>query len=154
MKNIWGMGFIALLLVFVLTACGQEKTGEEKNATSMKVSFKAPDNIEAGKKMEYSVHIEKDGQPVKDADVVVQLEMAAMDHGKNGFRATMMEPGTYKGQAVLPMGGDWLAYVQIKAGGEDMTEQFAFKAKGDMMLPEEMDKVGLQEDGSLKNPDF
>ncbi|MBN6186100.1 FixH family protein [Aneurinibacillus sp. BA2021] len=154
MKKLWRGGMAMMLLMLMLTACGQNQQGEEKQAEGMQIAFKAPDKVTAGKKLEYSVQLMKDGQPVQGADVVVHLEMAAMDHGKNGFRAAMTEPGTYKGHAVLPMGGDWLAYVQVKAGKAEETRQFPFTAEGDMMLPEEMDKAGLHEDGSLKNPDF
>ncbi|MED4730441.1 FixH family protein [Aneurinibacillus migulanus] len=158
MKKNLTLSVVFLVVILMLAACDSEKGQEEqnsgKNTADMNVSFKAPERVEAGQKLEYSVTIEKDGQPVRDADVIVHLEMADMDHGKNGFRGKMESPGIYKGQAVLPMGGDWIAYVNVKTDGIETTRQFDFKAEGDMMFPEEMKKAGLNEDGSIQNPDF
>jgi hypothetical protein len=157
MKRKWVMVFAILLASLVLAACGskgQEQQSDTKNEGGIDISFKAPEKTEAGKKLEYTINVMKKGQPIVEADVVVHLEMKEMDHGKNGFRARMIEPGVYKGQAVLPMGGDWVAYVNVKTAGEEVTRSFDFKAEGDMMLPEEMKKAGLNEDGSLANPDF
>ncbi|ERI10480.1 FixH family protein [Aneurinibacillus aneurinilyticus] len=158
MKKKLTLSVVLLLAIFMLAACssgkGQEGQNDGKDTSGMNVAFKAPERVEAGQKLEYSVTIEKDGQPVRDANVIVHLEMAEMDHGENGFRGKMESPGIYKGQAVLPMGGDWIAYVNVKANGVETTRQFAFKAEGDMMLPEELKKAGLNEDGSIQNPDF
>jgi hypothetical protein len=141
-----------LVLLLTMTACsGQE---ESLAAAGIGIELKLPDHVQSGQKAEYIVNIRKGDRPVTGAQVVVNLEMAAMDHGKNGFRAIMTEPGQYKGQAVLPMGGDWIAYVKVKKDGQEQTKQFPFKASGDMLSPHEMKAKGLNEDGSLKNADF
>jgi hypothetical protein len=157
MRRKWMKILLVWCLLGMLSACSTgKKEGQDdvQRAGGWKVTFKVPDKVEAGKRLEYIVQVTKGTQPVTDAEVVVHLEMVNMDHGKNGFRGKMVEPGVYKGRAVLPMGGDWIAYVKVKKGEDALTQPFDFKAEGNMMLPEDMEKAGLSPDGSLKNPDF
>lgn len=156
MLGVKKIGWFVLLSLFVLVACSanEKEQSVSQNDGGLQVTFTTPKKVEAGKKTEYTVHVSRNGNPVADAEVIVHLEMADMDHGLNGFRGKMTESGVYKGQAVLPMGGDWIAYVKVKRGSEKVTKRFEFKAEGGMMSPEELEKSGLHENGSLKNPDF
>lgn len=145
--------FLLILLLIGLSACSnQNSSGSTKDG--LQIQFLKPDSIKSGQKVEYTVKLMEKGQPVKDAEVIVALEMVEMDHGKNGFRGIMTEPGVYKGEAVLPMGGDWSAYVKVNFNGVNTTQKFDFKVTGSMLTPEEMAKLGLDKNGAKKNPDF
>lgn len=156
----WKIGypvlFILLLMVGFLTACssGDKTNGDGAGADGIQVQLIKPDVIKAGQKVEYTVNLSQQNQPVKDADVTVSLEMVDMDHGKNGFRGKMSDPGVYKGVAVLPMGGNWAAYVKVNAAGKEVTKTFNFKVTGNMLSPSELNNAGLDDSGAKKNPDF
>jgi hypothetical protein len=145
--------FALLFLLLGLTACSGNN---EENVLpgGLKIEFSYPDQVKSGQVTEYTVKITKDNQPLENAEVIVMLEMAEMDHGKNGFRGKMTEPGVYKGEAVLPMGGDWIAYVRVKTADIETTKDFSFKAEGNMLSTEELEKVGLDKNGAKLNPDF
>ncbi|WP_027417806.1 FixH family protein [Aneurinibacillus terranovensis] len=148
--------FAVLLCIFLfgLSACSSPDTKEANVSDGgFRIELSKPDTIKAGEKIEYTVTVSKDGVPVTNAEVIVNLEMADMDHGKNGFRAKMINH-VYKGQASLPMGGNWIAYVHVKSGGVNSTKAFPFKVTGDMLSPEELKRAGLNENGALPHPDF
>lgn len=148
--------FLLLLLGVLLTSCttGNNANGGNEETDGLQVQFVKPDEITSGQKVEYTVKLMKDNQPINNADVTVSLEMVEMDHGKNGFRGKMTEPGVYKGEAVLPMGGDWAAYVKVDAAGQKVTKSFDFKVKGIMLSPDQLNNSGLDSNGAKKNPDF
>ena len=152
----WKKGFVVLfLLLFTmgLTACTGEN-GDGASKDGLQVEFIHPDQVTSGKMTEYSVKISKDNQPLENAEVVVSLEMVEMDHGKNGFLGEMTEPGVYKGEAVLPMDGEWYAYVRVKAGEIETTKSFTFEADGHMLNTDELEKVGLDKNGAKIDPNF
>ncbi|HBI04429.1 MAG TPA: hypothetical protein DDY49_10435 [Paenibacillaceae bacterium] len=152
----WKKGFIVLfLLLFTmgLTACTGEN-GDQTAKDGIQIEFNHPNQVSSGKMTEYSVKITKDNQPIENAEVVVSLEMVQMDHGKNGFLGKMTEPGVYKGEAALPMNGEWYAYVRVKAGEVETTKSFTFEADGHMLNTDELEKIGLDKSGAKIDPNF
>lgn len=153
----WKKSFVflsLLLLLLGLTSCSGNKEDNTALPDGLKIEFSHPDSVKSGQVTEYTVKITKDNHPLENAEVVVLLEMAEMDHGKNGFRGKMTEPGVYKGEAVLPMGGEWIAYVRVKTADLETTKEFYFEAEGHMLSTEELEKVGLDKNGAKLNPDF
>lgn len=148
--------FLLLLFVVLTTSCssGDKDNGDSKGTDGIQVQLIKPEGIKSGQKVEYTIKLMQQNQPLKDADVTVSLEMVEMDHGKNGFRGKMTEPGVYKGEATLPMGGDWAAYVKVKVGGTEVTKTFNFTVTGDMLSPDQLNNAGLDSSGAKKNPDF
>lgn len=152
----WKKGMMVvflLLMIFALTACTADN-GDQAAKDGLQIEFIKPDQVTSGKLLEYTVKIKKDNQPLENAEVLVSLEMVEMDHGKNGFRGKMTEPGVYKGEAVLPMGGEWSAYVKVKSPDIETTKSFTFEADGNMLNADELQQVGLDKNGAKLNPDF
>ena len=65
-------------------------------------------------------------EPLKGATATIDLEM---DHPMGENKVVLKEagPGTYEGEGVFTMGGDWVANVTVKKGAEQGTAKFAIK---------------------------
>ncbi|MDQ0339079.1 nitrogen fixation protein FixH [Caldalkalibacillus uzonensis] len=66
-------------------------------------------------------------QPVSGLDIKGILEMRRMDHGIIEVHFVETEAGTYRGEAQLPMGGEWIATLQIDNGQEHVRQIVEFE---------------------------
>ncbi|MBP1932457.1 FixH family protein [Ammoniphilus resinae] len=117
MKKIMGM---ILFLSLALTAgCSSTPHWEIVMKTDYTYQQQLPLTIE----------INENSQPVEGLQVKATLEMEKMDHGEVDVTFEDQGNGQYIGQAALPMGGDWVAYIELTDGKQAMeqTQNLSFK---------------------------
>ena len=76
-----------------------------------------------------TVKLMKDNQPVKGAEVFLNLTMPGMKMPQNRINALENEPGSYSGTTLLSMAGDWHLQANVAYNKEDYIFDFDFKAR-------------------------
>lgn len=147
MKRFLGMSLLfgALALTWALAGCrpGTEQTtapppagtgaavagaalGTEQTAGPFMVTLSTENPPKAGE-TQFEATVTRNGQPVTDATVNVNLSMPSMQMA--GPEVTLKPAGDhYEGTANLSMGGDWQAKTTVSAGGETGTAIYDFNA--------------------------
>ncbi|WP_339253027.1 FixH family protein [Sporosarcina sp. FSL W8-0480] len=109
-----------LAILLLLAGCGGSKIDIALDT--------APDSVK-GTTSDMIVKVTKGDEPIDDAKVSGSLEMAKMDHGSIDVEFESIGNGLYRGQVELPMGGDWIADVEVDAAGETATTILTFEVK-------------------------
>lgn len=105
---------VSLLLIVVLAAgCSSAK---------MDISIEKMPESKTGTPSEMLIKVAEDGVGLEGLSVVASLEMAKMDHGELEVQFEEIGDGLYSGQVELPMGGEWIADVEVKSGEETVKE--------------------------------
>ncbi|WP_209124304.1 FixH family protein [Alkalihalobacillus sp. BA299] len=75
---------------------------------------------------------DEEGQPIKDANVKIILDMPEMVHY---IKKPMnhVENGLYEAEIILSMGGTWIGWLEAKRSGDTYINQFILRADGRVM---------------------
>jgi hypothetical protein len=133
---------LAVLLLSLLAACTEQEAPDcpidagpcSRIVEGVTVTFDlVPKPVRAMRELEFSVLLAKDGDPVVNAAVTVDLTMPGMDMGENRIRLMPRPGGRYAGKGVIvrcPSGSTlWRAAVIIDRGGRAATAAFLFEVK-------------------------
>ncbi|HJV47330.1 MAG TPA: FixH family protein [Bacillota bacterium] len=93
------------------------------------VKTEVPSLIKSGQSIPIKVIVKEHDQPVQGLDVKVFLEMKRMDHGNEQITLKDQGNGEYVGNATLPMGGDWVANIELKSDGTKKEIVYEFKTE-------------------------
>lgn len=128
---------LVIIFVFLMTAFLGGCTGSTPSSQAegyFQTELKpATTPVSTGQEVIYTVTVSHEEQPVSGAKVEVALEMKEMDHGQNQFSVQEVSPGVYKGKAILPMSGEWQAYIRVEKDGKNETLLSSFEAVGEMI---------------------
>jgi hypothetical protein len=113
----------------------QAAAGASTSAQNAEITFKSePDPPRTGDNT-FEVMVMSGGQPVTDADVSVELFMAAMPSMKmpemrNSVSLKHEAGGRYRGAGNVMMAGNWDATVRVKRGEQEIgSRKFSVAAK-------------------------
>jgi hypothetical protein len=114
---------IAIVAGVLAAACGGS---EQKNSSgNVEITLTSqPDPPRTGEAT-FEAMVMQAGQPVTDADVSVELFMAAMPsmnmaEMRNSIALTHEGGGRYRGAGNVMMAGSWDATVRVKRGGQEL----------------------------------
>ena len=141
-----GAGLAALVLAFVAAGCGQQPKpapmaesppgapaavalGESATAGPFQVTLSTRNNQVAEDTTEFVADVQRAGQPVTAAKVVVHLEAPAGATAATPDVPLTYADGHYTGRADIDKGGDWVARLEVEAGGTTGTATYAFSVK-------------------------
>jgi len=117
MKKLQILLFTFLLL---LVGCG---------SGNMDVAVEKAPDYKDGEPSEMTLLISHGDDPVSGLTVVATLEMAKMDHGVIEVHFDDQGDGLYSGEVELPMGGEWIATVELDNGKKTAEEIITFDVK-------------------------
>jgi len=106
------MGMLLFFSLVLIAGCGSTPHWEITMDTDYTYQGQLPLTIE----------INDNNQPIEGLQVKATLEMEKMDHGEVDITFDDQGNGQYVGQAALPMGGDWVAYIQLTNGKQTMEQ--------------------------------
>ena len=117
---------LLLALVLLLGACA---TGGGPDA-GYRVSLQTqPAPLQNGRLGQVVVRVEaEDGQPVRDAKVIVKAQHRGMSHGSTTADAQEKEPGVYQGGMIAPMSGDYDVTVTVEGPRGKSERKLEFQA--------------------------
>ena len=120
LTRVAGLALAGLLIVFAPAACGSAQTPQDPDVTLTT----DPNPPQAGRNR-FIATVQEDGQPVTDAEVAVELHMAAMPEMnmpemRNRVTLGHQAAGRYDGAGDLPMAGRWDATVVVSRQGEEI----------------------------------
>lgn len=110
---------VSLMIVvsLFLAACG---------GGSFDVSVEEPPVYEDGVEYPFVISVTDGGEGIEGLDILATLEMARMDHGIIEVHFTDAGGGIYEGEVALPMGGEWIANLEIDEDGKVSEETVVF----------------------------
>ncbi|WP_262175746.1 FixH family protein [Saccharococcus sp. Marseille-Q5394] len=112
---------VSLLFVVLLAAgCGSAK---------MDISIEETPEFKNGTPSEMILKVMDDDIRIEGLSIVATLEMAKMDHGVIEVQFEDIGEGLYSAQVELPMGGEWIADVEVESEGEQTKEVLTFDVK-------------------------
>ena len=114
-----------------LTGCSVNSSNaltSQNNGISATLSLE-PSSPVAMENTTFTVKLMKDNQPVKGAEVFLNLTMPGMKMPQNRINALENEPGSYSGNTLLTMAGDWHLQANVAYNKEDYIFDFDFKAR-------------------------
>ena len=100
----------------------------QNNGISATLSLE-PSSPVAMENTTFTVKLMKDNQPVKGAEIILNLTMPGMKMPQNRFNALENEPGSYSSTTLLSMAGDWHLQANVAQNKEDYIFDFDFKAR-------------------------
>ncbi|WLR42737.1 FixH family protein [Bacillus carboniphilus] len=92
--------------------------GEHDHLGATMIHFMAPDSIQADEETEIMAHIEKDGQPIEEANVQFEISQSGSDDTKL-VEAEEIEPGKYSAPYIFDKG---MHMVKITVKTDDLDE--------------------------------
>ncbi len=114
--------------IVVLLACNHQTETHKASAKPVPWNMSLqtqPETLHMNKEANFRVTMtDKQGRPVKGAQVEGALVMSTMDMGKNEFKFAEQAPGVYQGTARMDMAGPWELVVSAKAGGIEGQKKF------------------------------
>jgi hypothetical protein len=132
------MTVIALIVAASFVAAGCGGGTEQNNSSTASGGAATGQNVEVTLRSEpdpprtgentFDVMVMSGGQPVTDADVSVELFMAAMPEMKmpemrNSVALKHEGGGRYRGTGNVMMAGSWDATVSVRRGGQEIASQ-------------------------------
>ncbi|MBV7504772.1 FixH family protein [Bacillus sp. sid0103] len=98
------------LILILITGC---------SSNNFEIKLVTPKSFTPGQSTPIQLKIlDRDGKPVKGAEVSVKLDMQGMSHGDISMEMQETGNGVYVGQAKFEMEGDYTAAIKIDYNGE------------------------------------
>ncbi|WP_047153616.1 FixH family protein [Aneurinibacillus tyrosinisolvens] len=113
--------FMTIAGLFTLTACG--------SVGNWKVDVLTSSPFHEGKPTTLTMQIKAGNTPVSGLQVQADLEMKNMDHGTIDVSFHEKEKGTYTGEALLPMNGDWVGLITVNDGKNKQEKEIDVKVE-------------------------
>ncbi|HYF62455.1 MAG TPA: FixH family protein [Herpetosiphonaceae bacterium] len=115
-------------LLALLAGCGGAQGGaseQTQTVDGLAITLIGQPEPATGKPQKWTVKLaDSSGQPVKGADVYLDLIMTSMTMGQNKPLATDNGDGTYTAEGVYSMGGAWQVVVHAEVDGADRVATF------------------------------
>ena len=123
--------FLVFLGLLLLTGCSDSSTNvltaEDNGITAtLTIEPSIPVTMENA---EFMITLMENDQPVKGADMILNLTMPGMKMPENKINAVEKEPGSYSTTTLLSMAGDWHLQADVTHNAKVYTFDFDFKAK-------------------------
>lgn len=116
---------LLVLLAGLLVGCGASAAPAQlQTIDGLTIALNAPPEPELLDAAEFVVTLTRDGQPVDDADVYLDLTMPAMPMGANQPIAVGEGQGRYRANSVFDMAGDWQITVHATVDGQEYAATF------------------------------
>ena len=109
-----------LITMLVVSGCGASQIEIEVD--------KVPDFVK-GKESNFILKVTEGEELKTGLSITAKLEMAKMDHGVIEVSLEEVREGFYKGEVTLPMGGDWIADIQIDSSDGLVEEVVTLKVQ-------------------------
>lgn len=109
---------VILFSMVLLSGCG---------SPNWQAKIEKSSQFENGKAVSVTVSVIDNGNPVSGLQIKGTLEMQKMDHGKIPVEFTEHGKGIYECTTKLPMGGDWVADLQMNKGNGRKEQVVNFK---------------------------
>lgn len=117
MKKIW----IALILLLFVAGCGGNSYSlEVQNEPVYKEGEPTEIILEA---------VDDNGETVTGLAIKGHLEMERMDHGTMTVSFTDNGDGTYSGEVIFPMGGEWIMSANVEKDGKEEEKLVKFEVR-------------------------
>ncbi|HEX7057147.1 MAG TPA: FixH family protein [Bacilli bacterium] len=112
---------ICAMLLAVLPGCGSSGQWE--------AALAVPPSWQPGKALPLVLTVTEQGKPAAHLSITARLEMDRMEHDAIALSFTEKSAGRYEAYAMLPMGGDWIAALQLAKAGKHEEHVIAFTVK-------------------------
>ena len=99
---------LIMALSFLLAGCG--------SSPSWNVELTSDDTYHPDQPLVFDLNVNEDGKGITGLEAVATLEMKNMDHGTLELEFKEQGEGHYTASGVLPMSGDWEAFVKVTDG--------------------------------------
>ncbi len=113
---------IMMACILALVGCASKPAYE--------TALQVPDKFKVGEEIPLTLTVKQNNQPVTGLVVTAHLEMKKMDHGTVDVTFAEKENGEYRANAKLPMGGEWVAFIQLKTGKNSVEQEIGFTTEG------------------------
>ncbi|WP_216829334.1 FixH family protein [Alkalihalobacterium elongatum] len=126
--------FIALSFLIITGLLSYALFVRENLVTEWQMEVVGTDNVlTAGTTNDLHIFLyDEEGNPIKDANVKVILDMPEMVHY---IKKPMhhVENGLYEAEILLSMGGTWIGWLEAKRSGKTYINQFLLQSQGRVM---------------------
>ncbi len=125
---------VRFLIVFMLVACGNnvqptakpaaQPTNQQQTVDGISITLTEQIAPAINKQQAWIIALQRDGKPIDNADVYLDLDMPSMPMGQNKPLAVAQGNGSYKAEGTYTMGGLWHVTVHATIDGKDIAAKF------------------------------
>ncbi|MAT43694.1 MAG: hypothetical protein CL609_15260 [Anaerolineaceae bacterium] len=123
--------FLVFLGLLFLTGCSEKSNNlliSQDNGVTATLTIE-PSTPVSMENTRFMITLMEGDQPVKGADMILNLTMPGMKMPENKINAVEKEPGSYSNTTLLSMAGDWHLQADVTHNAKVYTFDFDFKAK-------------------------
>lgn len=114
-----------IITACIVAACGQSGyTTQTQQVEGVTIGFEHPQSAELLQNYELFVTLNAEGKAIENADVVLEMDMPAMEMATNRPVAEPVGNGRYKVTTAYTMEGDWKIIVQANSAGKQYQATF------------------------------